>query len=187
VTRGNRSAALACLAVALLAQLLLPAMHAAVHARERHGGGHHHGGEGERAWVITKAGARVVAAPHEGEHRHGGVVHRHEAPAATTPRSRPAPLALPEAPFGLASSSISEEEHDAHGAAGHHHDGDQPGGRHGAHTLEHLTAFFLEATPPALAVPYDLVAPAVVPLVAGRLVPAPIDRAQPVRGPPRQS
>lgn len=134
--------------------------------------------------MVTKAGGREVAALHELEHRHGGVVHRH-AEVAAVATARP----LPAAPLGGAASSISSifEEHDAHGGARHHHDGDQPGERHGAHALEHWTAFYLEAAPPALAVPYLLVAPAVVPLVAGRLVTAPIDRAQPVRGPPRQS
>lgn len=158
---------MACLAVALLAQLLLPAMHAMVHHREQHGVRERHG-DRERAWIITKAGGRVVSAPQHAvprEHSHGqgAPVHRHGAPEGD-----------------LASGG---HEH----GPGHHHDGDQPGDRHGAHSLEHLTAFFLEATPPRLAIPYRLVAAPTVTLVAGRLMVPPIDRAQPVRGPPQAS
>jgi len=159
---------MACLVVALLSQLLLPAMHALVHWRELHGRthGHAHGrtahGAKELAWVIERAGGRAMPAKHAARpaapaHEHGGETHSHDAPE---PGHEPAP---------------------------HHHDGDQPGGPHGASSLEHLTAFFLEATPPKLAVPFRRVELATVTLVAGRRVVAVPPRAQPVRGPPQQS
>lgn len=163
---------MACLVVALLSQLLLPAMHALVHYTEQHGHTHSRQRHGARelAWVIERAGgksaaqqqqarrlAALAAAEHGRPHSHdGGAAHSHE----------PTPLAP---------------------SPSHHHDGDQPGGPHGGNSLEHFTAFFLEATPPKLAIPFRRVSPAVVILVEGRLARAPILRSQPVRGPPQLS
>lgn len=162
---------MACLVVALLSQLLLPAMHALVHWREHSGrsASHAHGaraphGAKELAWVIERAGGRALPArqpARPAEHTHDGTRHSH--PHA--PREPAAPAA----------------------PAPHHHDGDQPGGPHGASSLEHLTAFFLEATPPKLAIPFRRVELATVLLVAGRGAAAPDVRAQPVRGPPQLS
>jgi hypothetical protein len=154
---------MACLVVALLSQLLLPAMHALVHWREHHGsaapGARAPHGAKELAWVIERAGGRALPARHPArpaEHTHDGTRHSH----APNEPAAPAP---------------------------HHHDGDQPGGPHGASSLEHLTAFFLEATPPKLAIPFRRVELATVLLVAGRGAAAPDVRAQPVRGPPQLS
>jgi hypothetical protein len=159
---------MACLVVALLSQLLLPAMHALVHWREHSGrsASHAHGaraphGAKELAWVIERAGGRALPARHPArpaEHSHDGTRHSHD------PHAPAAPMPAP-----------------------HHHDGDQPGGPHGASSLEHLTAFFLEATPPKLAIPFRRVELATVALVAGRRASAPVVRAQPVRGPPERS
>ncbi len=178
---------MACLVVALLSQLLLPAMHALVHYAERQGGrshAHSHGarhGARELAWVIERAGGKAVtaasqaqkakrlaaaAAAHQRSH-HVGAAHSHHVDDASSQD--------PHAPSPLAPSRS------------HHHDGDQPGGPHGKRSLEHFTAFFLEATPPKLAVPFRRVSPAIVLLVEGRLALAPIPRAQPARGPPQLS
>ncbi len=170
--RAHRQAAFVCLAVALLSQLLLPAMHAAVHAVE-HASSHEGGRRGDGAqWIITHSGGRAVAgaeaalarARHGGEHSHGGAPHRHD-----EARGRSGELAMRSA---------------AEGGGGHHHHGDAPGDRHGARSLEHLTAFYLEAAPVALAIPFRRLEPTVVPLVAGRIFPAPVPRAHAVRGPP---
>lgn len=163
--------------VALLSQLLLPALHALVHYREQHGEvrhGHSHArphgarhGARELAWVIERAGGAKAKAKPSGKalalrpHTHGGGAHTHE--------PSPDPSPEPGAP------------------APHRHDGDQPGGPHGGNSLEHFTAFFLEATPPKLAVPFRFVAKEPVLLVEGRLAQAPIVSAQPVRGPPQES
>jgi hypothetical protein len=172
VFRAHRQAAFVCLAVALLSQLLLPAMHAAVHAVE-HAGAHEGGRRGERArWIITHSGGRAVAgaeaalarALHGRAHSHGGAPHRHDEAGG-----RSGELTMRSA---------------AEGGAGHRHHGDAPGERHGARSLEHLTACYLEATPAALAIPFRRLEPTVVPLVAGRIFTAPIPRAHAVRGPP---
>lgn len=175
MSRLPRQAALACLVVALLSQLLLPALHALVHYREQHGEVRHrhsharsHGarhGARELAWVIERAGGAKAKAKMGGEaralrpHAHGGAAHTHE----------------------------PSHEHEPAAPAPHRHDGDRPGGPHGQSSLEHFTAFFLEATPPKLAVPFRFVAKEPVLLVEGRLAQAPIVSAQPVRGPPRAS
>ncbi len=170
VSRLPRQAALACLVVALLSQVLLPAMHALVHYQERHGHGHSHAkphGARQLAWVIERAGGAKAKSKAGGKavslrlHAHGGAPHTHEPSHESSPE--------PGAP------------------APHRHDGDQPGGPHGGSSLEHFTAFYLEATPPKLAVPFRFVAKEPVLLVEGRLAQAPIVSAQPVRGPPRES
>lgn len=165
---------MACLMVALLAQLLLPAMHALVHhaeGREQAGHRHAHGlkparhhGARQLTWVIERAGgqakpkARAVAARSH-SHREGAA-HTHDPQEPSPPAPSP---------------------------GHHHHDGDRPGGPHGASSLEHFTAFFLEATPPKLALPFRRTSPAPVLLVEGRRPPALVVRAQPVRGPPQLS
>lgn len=181
VSRVNRQAAFICLAVALLSQLLLPAMHAAVHELEHarsHDGAQH---DGARRWVITHSGGRPVAgaeAAHAREslagavHSHDGSTHRHARhPDDARQRAR--------------SHELSMGAADA-GGHGHHHHGERPGDRHGAGSLEHFAAFYLEATPPTLAIPFRRIEPAVVPLVAGRVFTTPVPRAHAVRGPPEQ-
>jgi hypothetical protein len=169
VSRLNRRAAMACLVVALLSQLLLPALHVLVHYRELHG--HSHGarkahGAKELAWVIERARGRALPAKHTA--KAASPVHEHEHERARRSHQHQ-PGDEPEKP------------------APHHHDGDQPGAPHGASSLEHLTAFFLEATPPRLAIPFRRVELATVALVAGRRVAVVVRRAQPVRGPPQLS
>lgn len=174
----NRQAAFICLAVALLSQLLLPAMHAGVHELEHarsHDGARR---SGERQWVITHSGGKPVAgAEHAGsvEHSHDGSTHRHE----------PHDDAAGERERERGRGELAMRSTDA-GGHGHHHHGERPGDRHGAGSLEHFAAFYLEATPPALAIPFRRVEPAVVPLVAGRVLTALVPRAHAVRGPPER-
>ncbi len=169
----------------MFAQLLLPAMHAAVHALEQgdHSHGEHGGQRGRWTWVITSAGGRTVdaarGAAHEPAHSHGAAhAHSHGGAAAD---SSAADSSSEAAGFS------KEPRLGAVPLAGHHHHGDGPGQRHGAGSLEHFSAFYVEATPPTLAVPFERLAAPVVPLIAGRvLVAAPV-RAHSVRGPPLQS
>lgn len=164
VIRLPRHAAVACLAMVLLSQLVLPTMHVVVHALEAHGDHRIHG----RQWIVITAG------------NHGRGNRSHASSGRT----------LGHASDSLADDHTHGDQRplatdpvDAPGHS-HRHDNDLPGDRHGQRSVEHLAGYFLEVSPPALPPAFHRLAAARVPLSEGQHVLAAAARAHLVRGPP---